>query len=78
MNGLKMLGFGVVNVTGLGEDLEDRGSQPPPRRFVPLGHVGITAPTVLDVVCPEREREAILERLVLLPNDEIKEVARTQ
>ena len=40
VDGLEFQRSGVVDVSGLGEDLEDGGSQPPPCRFIPLRHVG--------------------------------------
>ena len=56
---LQLQGARVLDVSRLGEHLEHRRPQPGDRRLVPLRHLGITPPAVLQVVLPERVRQRL-------------------
>ena len=76
VNGLKFERPCILDITGLGEDLEHGRSEPPSGRFVPLGHVGITPSAIDEVILPKLVGERRGECSVLLSYHEIEEVTK--
>ena len=61
-------------VSGLGENLEDRGAEPSPGGFVPFWHLGVSTTAIVKVLIPKAVRQSFAEDLVLLTDDQIEEV----
>ena len=76
VNSLEFFRLRVLDVTSLGEGLEDRRPKACPRRFVPNWHIRITPAAVVQVVVPKLVRQGRAKEAVLLPNHQIEEVTQ--
>jgi hypothetical protein len=76
VNGLKTTTASAIDVTSLGKYLENRGSQPFARGFVPLLHFRISATAGFQKVHEQAMREGGTEKPILLGYDELKEIPK--